>query len=84
MDTHFEKQVDYLIMGRSKGGMMVDLRKGCQWVTVQQAADWLGYSTSYIYQLMRSGQLNYEQVGRKRRIKLNRSHIPVEARKEGG
>jgi excisionase family DNA binding protein len=58
----------------------MDLRKGYQWVTIQQAADWLGYSTSHIYQLMRTGKLNYKQVGRKRLVKLNRFHIPVEFR----
>ncbi len=59
---------------------MVDLRKGWQWVTVRQAAEWFGYSTGHIYQLMRTGKLYYKQVGRKRWIRLNRFHIPVEFR----
>lgn len=57
-------------------------QKGWRWVTVQQAADFLGCSTSKIYRLMKDGKLKYEQQsGRQRRIKLNRFHIPREFRR---
>ena len=55
-----------------------------RYVTIKQAAEFTGWSISYIYKRLKEGRLYSKKQNGKRFVRLNTFHIPNELLEKGG